>query len=222
MTEEGTRTIKLFCPSLSKVVQLVAPEEQRLDLGSIARTFGLNPSTLKLNGHFISRGVDFIASSVTWKSLFYFFSARGLATGTTGPGPLIVDGKLCKVGSKRARDPAGVENEINCMNEWGNRKPLHEGTNLLKKTRLDTEYDGENYRSAKCDEMSLKRKQWLNVVIPGKKTRMAENNLGLYIGENSLSSALPNMQFPCNLAGKNMKRMREEEMVVTDRCKRIR
>lgn len=40
--------------------------------------------------------------------------------------------------SPGAHDPAGVENEINCMNEWGNRKPLHEDTNLLKKTRLDT------------------------------------------------------------------------------------
>lgn len=130
--------------------------------------------------------------------------------------------------------------------------------------------------------MSLKRKQWLNVVIPRKKARMGENNLGmlimvcavhltfvtyltssgtniclpvilyntegllqlfslprnlkliqihffltqfpvslstgLYIGENSLSGASP----ICNFASKNMKRMREEEMVVTDPCKRIR
>lgn len=29
--------------------------------------------------------------------------------------------------------------------------------------------------------MSLKRKQWLNVVIPQKKARMGENNLGMLI-----------------------------------------
>lgn len=91
--EEGKRTIKLFCPSVSKIVQIIEGEDQRLDLGFIARDFGLDPNTLKLNGHFISRGVDFIASSVTWKSLIGFFSARGLSTGGTDSDALLVHGK---------------------------------------------------------------------------------------------------------------------------------
>ncbi|XP_042516176.1 uncharacterized protein LOC122090606 isoform X1 [Macadamia integrifolia] len=95
-----SRTIKLFCPSLSKLIPLVAVEEQRLDLGSIARTFGLDPASLKLNGHFVSRGVDLISSSVTWKSLLSFFSSRGLSTGANDADALIVDGKLCKAGTK--------------------------------------------------------------------------------------------------------------------------
>lgn len=90
------REIKLLCPSISKiVVSIMVWEEERLDLGSIARVFGLDPSTLKINGHFISRGVDLIASSVTWKSLLSFFSARGFSTA-----PLILEGKLSEVGSK--------------------------------------------------------------------------------------------------------------------------
>ena len=98
---ESKRTVKLFCPPVSKVVQLVAHDDHRLDLGSIARTFGLDPATLKLNGHFITRGVDLIACSVTWKSLISFFSSRGLSTGTTGGSDaLVVDGKLLKSGSK--------------------------------------------------------------------------------------------------------------------------
>lgn len=100
MSGSKGRTIKLYCPSVSKIVQLAASEEQRLDLGLIARAFGLDPSTLRLNGHFISRGVDLIASSVTWKSLLSFFSAKGLSTGKHDADALIVDGKLSKVGTK--------------------------------------------------------------------------------------------------------------------------
>ncbi|KAK2662681.1 hypothetical protein Ddye_001255 [Dipteronia dyeriana] len=98
------RTIKLFCPSLSKLVELVACDEQRLDLGSIAGGFGLDPSTVKINGHFISRGVDLVSNSVTWRSLLKFFSAKGLSTGKHDGDALVVDGKLTKVGTKRSYD----------------------------------------------------------------------------------------------------------------------
>lgn len=99
-TNQMPKTVNLFCPSLSKAVQVIAHDDQKLDLGSIARTFGLDPATLKLNGHFISRGVDLIASSITWKSLISFFSSRGLSTGVCGSGALVVDGKLFKSGCK--------------------------------------------------------------------------------------------------------------------------
>ncbi|KAK4365588.1 hypothetical protein RND71_013468 [Anisodus tanguticus] len=91
------RLIKLLCPPLSKIVPIMAWVDQRLDLGSIARAFGLDPVTVKINGHFISRGVDLIASSVTWKSLLSFFSARGVSTGDSDSASLIVEGKLSKV-----------------------------------------------------------------------------------------------------------------------------
>ncbi|CAI8605672.1 unnamed protein product [Vicia faba] len=38
---------------------------QKIDFGSIAKAFGLDPSALKLNGYFISRGIDLISSSKT-------------------------------------------------------------------------------------------------------------------------------------------------------------
>lgn len=95
------RTVKLLCPSLSKTVAFAAWDDQKLDLGSIARAFGLDPSTLKLNGHFLSRGVDLVSSSVTWRSLLRFFSSKGLSTGKDDKDALIVHGKLCKSGSKR-------------------------------------------------------------------------------------------------------------------------
>ncbi|XP_015575970.1 uncharacterized protein LOC8264934 isoform X2 [Ricinus communis] len=99
------RTVKLLCPYLSTTVPFTAWEDQKLDLGSIARAFGLDPSTLKLNGHFISRGVDLISSSVTWRSLLKFFSSKGLSTGQDDADALVVDGKLCKSGTKRAYSP---------------------------------------------------------------------------------------------------------------------
>ncbi|MBA0715382.1 hypothetical protein Golax_014281 [Gossypium laxum] len=99
--KEKPKTIQLFCPSVSKLIRFVAWDSQKLDIGSISRMFGLDPLTVKLNGHFISRGVDLVSSSVTWRSLLSFFSSKGLCTGTDGhKGALIVDGKLCKVGSK--------------------------------------------------------------------------------------------------------------------------
>ncbi|KHN36411.1 hypothetical protein glysoja_047129 [Glycine soja] len=96
--------IKLICPSLSKVTQVVAWDDQRIDLGFVARAFGLDPSSLRLNSHFIGRGVDLVASSVTWKSLLSFFSSKGLPTGKDQRDALVVTGKLCKVGLK----PIGV------------------------------------------------------------------------------------------------------------------
>lgn len=98
--DKKKKLIKLYCPSMAKLVQMVAWEEQKLDLGYISRAFGLDPATVKINGHFIARGVDFVASSVTWKSLFSFFSARGLSIGSSDSDALTIDGKLSKLGSK--------------------------------------------------------------------------------------------------------------------------
>lgn len=96
----STKKIKMYCPASSKTAEIMACEDRRLDIGTIARMFGLEPATLRFNGHFITRGVDLIASSVTWRSLLSFFSSRGLCTGTDSSAALVVDGKLVKCGTK--------------------------------------------------------------------------------------------------------------------------
>ncbi|XP_024975762.1 uncharacterized protein LOC112513659 isoform X2 [Cynara cardunculus var. scolymus] len=179
---ESKRTVKLFCPSLSKAVQLVADENQRLDLGSIARSFGLEPATLKLNGHFISRGVDLIASSVTWKSLISFFSSRGLSTGTSGSGALVIDGKLSKSGSKRTHDSV-------------------DGTPSMS----DRGYDNINRRPPLEDSNSIKKTKFKD---PGS--------------QYTCSETLSKTRLPCSFLSINMKRMREDEMVLPASCKKIR
>lgn len=98
-TAQKLRTIHLFCPSLSTIAPFLASDDHRIDIGSIATIFGLEPSSLKLNGHFLSRGLDLV-SSVTWKSLLSFFSAKRLPIGSSDLDALVVDGKLSKIGVK--------------------------------------------------------------------------------------------------------------------------
>ncbi|KAG5567287.1 hypothetical protein RHGRI_002745 [Rhododendron griersonianum] len=242
MSGERKRTVKLFCPSLSKAIALVAWEEQRLDLGSISRAFGLDPATLKLNGHFIGRGVDLIASSVTWKSLLSFFSSRGLSTGETDSGALIVDGKLSRIGTKRAHEQAYVENGICCEIERPscsiNTRPRleDEDTNFLKSKRLKERNSGDRDsedKVARGDGFVLKRKQCLEDVVPLKRIKMAGTNSELSFSMRVthfcrsffrfIAGAISNTQFRCSLTSSyNMKRIREDDMVSAAPCKKTR
>ncbi|KAB1210182.1 hypothetical protein CJ030_MR4G020623 [Morella rubra] len=178
MVSNKARTVKLFCPSLSKTVLFVAWDEQRLDLGSIARNFGLDPATLKLNGHFIGRGVDFIASSVTWNTLLSFFSARGLPTGKDDQDALVVDGKLSKVGTKRPHDPRDAVNGRCNVTEYEayghSRKPQPEDVNLLENKKLKE----TNLGSGDLHGLGVKRKQLLDDVSQFKRLKINENHSG--------------------------------------------
>ncbi|KAK4440482.1 hypothetical protein Salat_0383100 [Sesamum alatum] len=225
MGEEEKRRIKLFCPSVSKIVQIIAWDEQKLDLGSIARAFGLDPNTLKLNGHFISRGVDLVASSVTWKSLIRFFSARGLSTGANDSDALLVDGKLSKLGSKRSHGLDDAGNGTVKMNEQGylrdSKRPQHERCSLLS---------GENVKgsnSGQLDSVSrptggkeLKRKWLLEDLSHLKRTKSDEAVSGLE--ERKGSSSSTNSGFSCSFISRNVKRTRDDEMLAASPLKKIR
>ncbi|KAG6787386.1 hypothetical protein NC652_007519 [Populus alba x Populus x berolinensis] len=160
------RTVKLRCPSVSSKASFFAWDEQRLDLGSIARTFGLDPSTLKLNGYFISRGADLISSSVTWRSLLSFFSAKGLSTGKDDKEALIVDGKLSKVGSKRAHDPQSASSRSNYRAEVegigvsNNSRQQRQDIDSLMNKRMKESNSGcdESYQMPKWNGLGFKRK----------------------------------------------------------------
>ncbi|KAK1428481.1 hypothetical protein QVD17_17316 [Tagetes erecta] len=207
------KIINLFCPSLSKAVQLIAHDDHKLDLGSIAGTFGLDPATLKLNGHFISRGVDLIASSVTWKSLISFFSSRGLSTGVCGSAALVVDGKLLKSGCKRANDSV---NSITGTSDGGynsvDRNPLFKDSNLSKRTKIKDVDSG-------CNAFSLKRKQ--DDASSSQKKLKADVS-GLETKEHAQPETLFKNRFTCSFLGVNMKRRREDEMVLPASCKKCR
>ncbi|PSS14091.1 Ribosomal RNA small subunit methyltransferase [Actinidia chinensis var. chinensis] len=203
MPGERKRTVKLFCPTLSKLVQFVAWDEHRLDLGSIARTFGLDPLTLKLNGHFIGRGADLVASSVTWKSLLCFFSSRGLPAGSSDADAISVDGKISKTGTKRARDPADVENG-SCYAIEPPSSSIHTGekvedgnflVNKKPKESISGHTDWDN-KVIKCDGFGLKRKQCLEEDVgPSKRIRMTGTNSGSQAEENGPSGPVSNTHF---------------------------
>ena len=65
------------------MLDFVVTEDAKLDVGTISRSFGLNPSSLKFNDIYVSRGPDFI-SSVTWSNL------------TASLNPILVEGKPCE------------------------------------------------------------------------------------------------------------------------------
>ncbi|CAA3019997.1 Hypothetical predicted protein [Olea europaea subsp. europaea] len=174
---ERKRTIKLFCPSLSKIIHVIASDEQKLDLGSIARAFGLDPATIKLNGHFISRGVDLIASSVTWKSLLSFFSARGLSTGTNDSDALVVDGKLTKVGSKRVHDPTDsgntrTANAEECCYDGIKKKQELECNTWLGNKRFRGANSGSVHAINQTNAMGVKRKLGIDDANLIKRSRL--------------------------------------------------
>ncbi|XP_055811769.1 uncharacterized protein LOC129881668 [Solanum dulcamara] len=210
MRGDGTqREIQLLCPSLSNiVVPIMVWEEERLDLGSIASTFGLDPSTLKINGHFISRGVDFIASSVTWKSLLSFFSVRGFSTD-----PLILHGNLSKVGSKRSHSPTEVEKGLLYRKELNDeREKHHEETNSLSNKKFK--------ESTRGVALNLKRKLCLEGLGLLKRSRTNECDSGLR--EEQVDFPKADRPLLCSLASEKLKRIRDDEMVITTPFKRIR
>ncbi|XP_073142998.1 uncharacterized protein [Henckelia pumila] len=184
--EERKRTVKLFCPSVPKIVQIIEPEDKRLDLGFIARAFGLDPNTLKLNGHFISRGVDFIASSVTWKSLIGFFSARGLSTGGTHSDALLVHGKLSTNAPKRKHDLEDAESGILATNQQGyvrnSKRQQLEYTKMVKNDSREIKSVDLSIQTAWCNgpnAFGLKRRLWLEDDSRLKKSKTYEAFPGL-------------------------------------------
>ncbi|XP_009617317.1 uncharacterized protein LOC107788251 [Nicotiana tabacum] len=209
------RVIKLFCPSLPKIVAIIAWEDQRLDLGFIARVFGLDPVTIKLNGHFISRGVDLIASSVTWNSLLSFFSARGLSIGDSDSRALIVEGKLSKIGSKRSHSPTEVEKGVLCKKELNGEREKHlEEINSLSRKKFK--------ESTRGVALNLKRKLCLEDSGLLKRIKTYECDSGIREREVDFHKAISDKPLVCSLASEKLKRIRDDEMVVTALFKRIR
>ncbi|XP_027337833.1 uncharacterized protein LOC113851523 [Abrus precatorius] len=216
------REIKLLCPFLQKVTELVAWDEQKIDLGLISRAFGLDPSTLRLNGHFISRGVDLISSSVTWNSLLSFFSSKGLSTGKDHSDALLVTGKLCKVRYKRGHDSQdfqfGIDKMVEGDNAGRSRGIQLEAINLLKNKKLrESNSEGEILNG-----QSSKRKHLLEDFNLFKKLKITGDKLDIRDKVDDLSGCIPRSQLTCSYATKNLKRLREDEAIVAANYKRIR
>ncbi|RYQ88606.1 hypothetical protein Ahy_B09g095704 isoform D [Arachis hypogaea] len=178
---KNPREIKLLCPSLSKVANIIAWDENKIDLGSIAKAFGIEPSTVKLNGHFISRGVDLISCSVTWKSLISFFSSKGLSTGNNLRDALLVTGNFSKLANKREHEPQDFENGngkvIESENSCSGKRTRLEAFNLQRNKKLkDGNSEGET-----LDDLCCKRKQPLEGFNLFKKLKSDNKKSGMFL-----------------------------------------
>ncbi|KAL1340971.1 uncharacterized protein [Arachis hypogaea] len=223
---KNPREIKLLCPSLSKVANIIAWDENKIDLGAIAKAFGIEPSTLKLNGHFISRGVDLISCSVTWKSLISFFSSKGLSTGNNLGDALLVTGKFCKLANKREHEPQDFENGngkvIESENSCSGKRTRLEAFNLQWNKKLKDGNSGET-----LDDQCCKRKQPLEGFNLFKKLKSDNKKSGLPAdtqdkGDN-LSGGISRSPFTCSQTSKNLKRIRDDDdAIVAAQCKRTR
>ncbi|XP_030547806.1 uncharacterized protein LOC115753371 isoform X2 [Rhodamnia argentea] len=206
MSEKEARTIKLRCPPLSRTVTIAARDEQRLDLGSIARAFGLDPQTLKLNGHFVSRGADLVSPSVTWRSLLSFFSSKGLPTGGDGGDALLVDGKLLRIGSKRGHDPEGMmgrpKHDEDCSGQSRRQSEEVHISKPTKKSKIDDSDCRCRCFSMTDNGLGSKRKHLSEEVSLLKRLKI-----------NDASSDFGS--FVCRYMGENLKRLRDDGRGVT-------
>ncbi|KAJ4851510.1 hypothetical protein Tsubulata_011930 [Turnera subulata] len=216
------RRVKLWCPSVAKMVAMVVGrEEERVDLGSIARVFGLEPATVKLNGHFIGRGADLVASSVTWRSLLKFFASKGLATGLDGASPLVVDGKLCKIGAKRPYNPQDAASTVHQPQDNGLGGRLQEeDISFHVNKRLKDTHSGykDGKQVTKWNGLGIKRKQLGEYVQLLKKLKINDSTSGCEGRGNIVSSR----QLQCRYMGGNLIRTKEDGAVVGAPCKKIR
>ncbi|KAE9603385.1 hypothetical protein Lalb_Chr12g0209951 [Lupinus albus] len=188
------REIKLVCPSLSsKVVNFIGWDEHKIDLGSISEAFGVDPSTLRLNGYFISRGVDFISSSVTWKSLLSFFSSKSLSTGKDNSDAIVVTAKLCKVGTKRGHESHDFQNGIGKAME-GEIACSGRGTRLEAINFLKNKKPRQSNSDEILNGLSCKRKQILEDFNQFKKLKINEDKSDI----RDISSGTLLSQFICD------------------------
>ncbi|KAL0900711.1 hypothetical protein Bca101_084672 [Brassica carinata] len=168
MGDEGWRKIRLLCPSVSKIIDWVAWNDQKLDFKSIAAAFGLEPATVKLN-------------------------AKGLSTGKDGAGPLLVDGKLSRVGTKRAHfDP----HEDITVNNLG----------LNRNKKLKDKCSVEECLLSGCN----KRKFLSEDRLSSKKLKL---NMGDSLGSGGKT---------CSFTSDGLKRTREDDMIASTSRKKIR
>ncbi|VVA96787.1 unnamed protein product [Arabis nemorensis] len=202
--DDGRRKIRLYCPSVSKMIEWAAWNDQRLDFGSIAGAFGLEPWTVKLNGHFISRDIDLMASCVTWRSLLAFFSAKGLSTGRDEADALFVDGNPSKVGNKRTHyDP---QDELNC-NDLGH----------IRNKKLKDKCSGMgNFVATPC---GCNKRTLLSEDTTTHLLKKLKLNIDDSFGRQGGVSKTP---LKCSFISDGLKRTREDDMIASASCKKIR
>ncbi|PKA54888.1 hypothetical protein AXF42_Ash000723 [Apostasia shenzhenica] len=164
----------------------------------------MEPSSVRLNGHFISRGADFV-SSLSWNSLLGFFAARGLPSGSSFSEPILVHGK-----------PIPRSESSN----WEVRDHL----SLKRKGTVDNGSPPKKNRTQNIDDdfLSIKRRLNLDDDHPTKKRKITEINSDLPRKPSKLFMVSSKSGFECSFAIGTGKRFREDDTACSVSCKRIK
>lgn len=192
--------VKLRQAGYERVLDFVATEDAKLDVGTISRSFGLNPSSVKFNNIYVSRGPDFI-SSVTWSNLLGCFVKKGYSTGNSEQDPILVDGKPCEPNALSTHD-----RDVNSR-EIYNHSQQFQGGNIYYNKRSHLE------DAAEMDVVKKKTRFQCDSDVDFK-SHLQQNEQ--QIVQNSGDS----LNLNCNMELK--KRTRSDEMLTFSPCKRAR
>ncbi|CAO1942806.1 unnamed protein product [Urochloa humidicola] len=204
------RTVHLRRSSSSSpgdTVAIAVDGSSGVDLARIGLALGLDPASVRPNGYFLSRGHGHVCSAVTWRTLLNFFAKRGLPTGADAAAPVVVDGKP-------AATPAPTSDPTTAA--CSKRKSGLEVESRPKKSKPQ-----ENRSSVfrrRDDVLSeeiilgLKRRLRLDDTIPAKKIKQVEYG----------SDTQQPVKFSCSFVNANGNRPRDEEMIASFSCKRVR
>ncbi|KAJ6792233.1 Uncharacterized protein M6B38_240405 [Iris pallida] len=210
-------------------VRFSVPEEEDdggggagVDLGAVGRALGLDPASVRLNGHYLSRGPDHV-STVTWASLLSFFSSRGFPAGDSDRRPVLVQGRPGPTADPRGfHTPSDLEDEdylsfkrkINLEDESPSKKNRTFAPNKSGYAEERLRKDGSMY----IGRMELDDNQ------PYKKAKINHCSLapGLANEPSKLPPTIPRTGITYNCINGMRKRLREDETAMSISCKRIK
>ncbi|KAL3725115.1 hypothetical protein ACJRO7_030173 [Eucalyptus globulus] len=206
MSEKEARTIMLRCPPLSRTVAIAARDDQRLDLGSIARAFGLDPATLKLNGHFVSRGADLVSPSVTWRSLLSYFSSKGLPTGAAPSSVFLIRSSIGNL-LAGGHDPEGMVSR-SCASASGEEDDDCSGESRRQSEEVPVSKSNKRSKIGDSDRTFCGFSRIVNGLGSKRKYLSEEVSLLKRLKINDASSDFGS--FTCRYVGENLKRLRDD------------
>ncbi|BAD87744.1 hypothetical protein [Oryza sativa Japonica Group] len=236
------RAVNLRWSSLETEVEAAIAVEGGcgVDLAMVGRALGLDPATVRLNGYFVSRGRGHVSSAVTWRALLDFFAARGLPTGDAPAAPVAVHGKpapppppppvsdfTTEVCPKRKFGLASdCTTEVcpkrkfglvsDCTTEVCPKRKfgLYAGKSLKKSKNSEDGVLSRTGADILSDEITLglKRRLKLDDANPAKKMKQIECN----------TETQQPVKFSCSFINGHGKRSRDEEMITSFSCKRVR
>ncbi|WOL04400.1 hypothetical protein Cni_G13121 [Canna indica] len=220
------KTAKLFLASASsegysgKLAVIPVSADGGVDLGAVGRALGLEPSSVRLNGYFVSRDPDLV-SSLTWGSLLSFFASRGLPVGASELNAMVVQGKPTLASGLQFSpvlvegDHVSFKRKVTLEDEHPTKKKVVKGGNL------GFEGVGDGYLG-EDDNICIKRRLKLEDDCSSKKRKITDCSSGSM--HESLKSPTIFQKMGSSFACINGhgKRLRQGDSIPAFPCKRVR